>query len=453
MHEQTFLPLFGAFGWLSIMLLAGVILRAKIKLFQKFLFPAAIIGGLIGFVFKSLGWCGISYETFTVFAIHMFTLNFISIGLTGTDDAVAPKGKTIRKAIFKGMLWMFGVQISLWGIQALVGMGVLTVTNRFFNEIWVGSGFLVPSGYAQGPGQAVALASVWEKAYGIHDAITLGLTFAAAGFLVSSLVGVPLANWGLRKGLSSNKVKELSNEVLVGIYDQGKEAPAGKLKTHSGNIDGMTFQVAILMAVYFLTYFETLGLKAILPPAFKPLAWGLMFMWGMITAVIIRLILQKLNLTKYMDNNVQRRITGVAVDYLIVATLMAIKLVTIWTHFVPILLICLLAAVVTFFFILYFGRRLEDYSLERLLAMFGTLTGTAASGLMLLRISDPDFKTPVSFEVGMMNVFSLLLIPLSFITYGLPKVGLLTGTIVVTALPILGLIVIKLTGQWKKPAW
>ena len=86
-------------------------------------------------------------------------------------------------------------------------------------------------------------------------------------------------------------------------------------------------------------------------------AWGLMFMWGMITAVVIRLILQKFGLTKYMDNNVQRRITGVAVDYLIVATLMAIKIVTIWTHFIPILLICALAAVVTFFFILFFSVR------------------------------------------------------------------------------------------------
>ncbi|MBU2643736.1 hypothetical protein KKI24_03445 [bacterium] len=239
----------------------------------------------------------------------------------------------------------------------------------------------------------------------------------------------------------------------MGIHDQGNEAPAGKLKTHSGNIDGLTFQIAIVMAVYFLTYFETLGLRAILPPALKPLAWGLMFMWGMMTAAVIRLILAKLGLTKYMDNNLQRRITGVAVDFLIVATLMAIRVATIWTHFIPILVICVLAAVVTFYFLLYFGRRLQDYSLERVLAMFGTLTGTAASGLMLLRISDPDFKTPVAFEVGMMNVFSLLLLPLSFVTFGLPKVGVLTGLIIAVALPIVGMIIIKVIGQWQKPAW
>lgn len=72
MHEQSFMPLFGAFGWLAIMLLVGVVLRAKVGFFQKFLFPAAIIGGLIGFILNSVGWCNISYQTFTLFAIHLF---------------------------------------------------------------------------------------------------------------------------------------------------------------------------------------------------------------------------------------------------------------------------------------------------------------------------------------------------------------------------------------------
>ena len=38
-----------------------------------------------------------------------------------------------------------------------------------------------------------------------------------------------------------------------------------------------------------------------------------------------------------------------------------------------------------------------------------TMTGTAASGLLLLRIVDPDFDTPVAVEVGLMNVFATIL--------------------------------------------
>ena len=36
------------FGLLSLMLLIGTLLRAKVKLFQDYLVPASIIGGLIG---------------------------------------------------------------------------------------------------------------------------------------------------------------------------------------------------------------------------------------------------------------------------------------------------------------------------------------------------------------------------------------------------------------------
>lgn len=38
--------------------------------------------------------------------------------------------------------------------------------------------------------------------------------------------------------------------------------------------------------------------------------------------------------------------------------------------------------------------------------MFGYATGTAASGLLLYRIADPDYETPVAVEGGLMNVFS-----------------------------------------------
>ena len=32
------------------------------------------------------------------------------------------------------------------------------------------------------------------------------------------------------------------------------------------------------------------------------------------------------------------------------------------------------------------------------------MTGTVSCGLLLLRIADPEFKTPVAFEIAIMNV-------------------------------------------------
>lgn len=453
MFEQAFLPFFAPFGWISIMLIVGVILRAKVVFFQKYLFPASIIGGLLGFILISVGWINIPHETFTKFAVFFFTLNFISIGLTGADEAAVKPGSTIRKTMIRGMLWMACLWTFIFGIQALTSLGWITLTNTFTEPIYKGIAWLLPSGFAQGPGQAVALASVWQGPFKIPNAVSFGLTFAAVGFLISSFVGVPLANWGIKKGLTKNAPKELPQDFVTGLSDKGQGPNAGQLTTHPGNIDGMAFQLAILMTTFFITYFACVGLKSILPASMKGIAFGLMFLWGLIVASIIRFILGKLGLTIFIDNNVQRRITGIAVDFMVVATLIAVKVAVVWTFIVPIVIVCISAAVLTTLFLMYFGSRLDHMSFERFIALFGTCTGTAASGLLLLRIVDPEFKTTAAQEVGLMNAFLLVLVPVYAFTFPMPKVGLPINIAIMAAYVIVPLILLKIFKLWGKPTW
>ena len=44
------------------------------------------------------------------------------------------------------------------------------------------------------------------------------------------------------------------------------------------------------------------------------------------------------------------------------------------------------------------------------MAIYGTVTGTVSCGLLLLRIADPDFRTPVVIEIALMNVVSIPII-------------------------------------------
>jgi glutamate:Na+ symporter, ESS family len=454
MFQQSFMPFFAPFGWLAVMLLIGVILRAKIGFFQRFLFPAAIIGGLVGFIIKSIGWCDIPHETFVSLAVHLFTINFISIGLTGTDEAAANHSGSMRRSIVRGMLWMACIYVAIISIQGLVGGATIYLTNLMTdNPIYTGLGMLVGTGFAQGPGQTVALAAVWENSFQIKDAISIGLGFAAIGFFIASLVGVPLANWGVRNGLTTAKAGELSRDTLNGLNPRKNGDPAGKLTTHSGNVDGFSFQLAIVLAVYFLTYFECQLMESLLPGPIKALAFGLMFLWGMFTAIFIRWLLGKMGLTDYIDNNVQRRITGVSVDFMIIATLFGVKVTAIWGNIVPILLVSLIAGIITFGVILYFGRRMDEYGFERTLAIFGTATGTGASGLMLLRIVDPDFKSPAAAELGLYNAFALVLLPLSLVTYPLPQMNVITLFALLTGYALVAVVALKLFGFWKAKHW
>jgi ESS family glutamate:Na+ symporter len=454
MLQQLFMPFFGVFGWISILLIVGVILRARIGFFQQYLVPAAIIGGIIGFVLISVGWIDISNDEFTKFAVVLFTLNFISIGLTGADETAVKKGSTLGKTLVRGMLWITLVYVIVFMAQGLLGIGLISLTNTFSEPIFEGLGFLVATGFAQGPGQTVALASLWEKSFNIPNAVSIGLTFAAVGYLISSFVGVPLANWGIRKGYTANSPRELTDDVLTGISEPGNGPNAGKLTTHTGNVDGLSFQLAVLLVTLFITYFACLGLKEILPGPIKPLAFGMMFLWGMFIAVIIRLILGKFGLTVYFDNNLQRRITGVAVDYMIVATLVAVKVGIVWVYIVPITAICLIVAVFTTLFIVYFGRRLDHFGFERFMAVYGTATGTGASGLLLLRIVDPEFKSPAAQELGLYNAFALpLLLPVSFFVFPLPEFGLTPLLALAAGLIVVCLVLLKVFKFWGKPVW
>jgi len=108
-----------------------------------------------------------------------------------------------------------------------------------------------------------------------------------------------------------------------------------------------------------------------------------------------------------LNAGIQRRITGWSVDYLIVATIMAIQVVVVWKYIVPISVMALTSGILTTMVVFYFGKRLWSYNLERTVAIYGLVTGTVSSGLLLLRITDPEFKSPVAVELGIVNLFAI----------------------------------------------
>lgn len=56
--ESSFLPYLMAVMWMSFLLLLSVWLRAKVTFRRKYLVPAGIIAGTLGFALNNLGWIG-----------------------------------------------------------------------------------------------------------------------------------------------------------------------------------------------------------------------------------------------------------------------------------------------------------------------------------------------------------------------------------------------------------
>ncbi len=394
---------FIVFGYLAVFLLSGVYLRAKFKFFQHFLIPSCLIGGILGLVFISTGIIHTSSSLLETFTYHFFNISFISVGLTYTGSN---KGSGASKDLVRGPFWMGLIEGVTISIQAIIG-GLFVILFNFLGfKLFSTFGFLVPLGFTEGPGQALSIGKVWER-LGFAHAATIGLTFATIGFLFAFFVGVPLVNYGIRKGRATYTPKGLSEDLLTGIVPKAHAGEtAGRLTTHSGNIDALALHLALVGLVYILTYAFISMMGRFMPPKLASMLWGFFFFFGMVIAFIVRWVMGRLGIQHLIDPALQRRITGSSVDFLIVSTVMAVQVVIVWDYIIPISLIAITSGVVTTLVVLYFGNRIWSYNLERTSAIYGTVTGTVSSGLLLLRVADPEFKTSVAVELGLMNIFA-----------------------------------------------
>jgi len=397
------------FGSLAIMLLIGVLLRAKVYIFQRFLIPSCLIGGVLGLLIINGGVLKLAVTDLETFAYHFFNISFISVGLT--NSANQSPHSTQKKGLLRGSLWMALSQTIVFNLQAVIG-GVCVIAFGFLGlELFPTFGFFAPLGFEEGPGQALSFGKVWEG-LGFEHAATIGLTFAAIGYFFAFFVGVPLANWGIRRGQAVNAPENLPRDFLTGVLSKTQiKSPAGEQMLHAANIDSLAFQSAVVGFVYVLTYFFIKTVGNLLPPDVASMLWGFFFFFGLIIAFAVRSFLGKLDVDYLIDPGVQRRITGWSIDFLIVSTIMAIKLTVVWTYILPISIISLTCGASTTMAVVFLGKRLEAYNLERTVVIFGTVTGTVSCGLLLLRIVDPDFKTPAVIEVALMNV--IMLVPLA----------------------------------------
>jgi glutamate:Na+ symporter, ESS family len=391
------------FGYMAVMLLLGVVLRASVKFFQLYLIPSCFIGGTIGLILISTGVINVSTDLLETFAYHLFTISFISLGLTSGTSKNA--NAAVKRSV-KGPLWIGCVSGVVMSMQAIVGALIVFLFNSIGYRLNPLFGFLAPLGFTQGPGQALSVGKVWEE-FGFTNAATLGLSFAVFGFAFAFFVGVPLVNWGIRKGFSSESPQSLSPEILKGLIrkDSPKET-AGELTTHSGNIDTLAFHAALVGLVYIITYLLMFVIGKFISEDVAMTLFGFFFFFGVIIALIIKFIINRIGLGYLLDSGVQRRITGWAIDFLIIATIMAIQVVIVWEYIVPIMVISLISGILTTLVVVSLGRRTWSHSLERTVGVYGITTGTATIGLLLLRIADPEFKTPVALELGVQVIFS-----------------------------------------------
>lgn len=394
-----------ALSWVGVMLVIGVVLRSKIKFLSSMLVPSSLTAGLIGFVLmNTVGLPGSAPGDYSLLVSSLFTLSFISIGLTSTEKSENKTQKETMKNIFNGSIGMALVWLILYALTAVVSYYAIKILNTFTNfgmsEIY---GLLSPFAFAQGPGQSATFGGIIES-YGYPNAAMVAMTLAGLGFLYNFLVGVPIAKLGIKKGLAKHSTV-IDDTMLKGVYPKDEQPNLGaKATTHPGNIDTLAFHGAVVGLGYILAAGITY-LQALLVPSMADTFWGLMFLNGMIAAYIIKFVMGKLKITYMLNNTTQKHITGYLSDFVVVCSFMAVKLDVISAWMIPILIISVVTALVTFVICFYFGCRFGgENDFERLIALWSVCTGTVPTAIAMVRIVDPKMETTTLVELGGMNL-------------------------------------------------
>ena len=384
---------------LAVALLLGNVLRTQIPFLKKSLLPSALLGGLLLLIFKAFPGCReiINKPMMEIVTYHALGLGFVALALK--NNKVESKSSAM-KVIETGAL-----TASTYVIQGIVGLIVSILFFLFGKKLFYAAGLLLPMGYGQGPGQALNFGTMytgWASQQGIDFAgADFGLSIAAMGFIVGSVIGVIFMNILRRKGkLSSKKIADAQVNKLEDYEGKG-EIP------DSESIDKLSVQICMVLFVYFLVYLFTNWIQGMELGDFgtntlKPLLWGFNFLLGTLFGIAFKNVLKlfkrrRLMSREYINNYMLNRIGGFCFDIMIVAGTAAISFDEFGKFVLPFAIICTLGAAVTFIYVLWISKHLyPDYKYEGFFSMFGMLTGTASNGMILLREIDPKFETPAA---------------------------------------------------------
>ena len=423
--------LFIDLGIIAVALCAATLIRAKVRFFQAYLIPNAIIAGLLLLPFYN--WIapqlGIGRQGLENLVFHLLNLTFIAIALRPTPRR---RGRSLA------VLSTATVIISQFTIQGLLGYAVtfLFIGIPLLPALFPSYGFLVTLGYVLGPGQAFSIGLSWED-LGFAGAGGLGLIFGAIGFLVACFGGVWLINLGLRRGylaLSPEQIR--ARRSISGLLTARDELPVGlRQTTHSEAIDTLSLMLAAVFGVYLVTHLLLRGLTALLLPLGGAVAqvaeglWGITFVFGLLVALLLKALLGATGRGYLLEERGLTRISGSAVDFMVAAALGAISVTLVRANWLPIVVFATLLAGVAALTILWLGSRLfaHDHAFERVVLFWGTLTGTLSTGLALLRAVDPEFKTPAASDYMYASALTFFLVLPLILIMGFPALAYATG--------------------------
>ena len=436
------------FGVLLGSLLFANILKRVIRPLQKSLIPTSVLGGaillIISAIFKAVTG-NVMFDT-AIFAgrgmanLEIITYHTLALGFTAS--AFKTTGGKLTKQRSAEIVNTGVTTVSTYLLQGILGLGITMITAFIIKGFFVAAGVLLPFGYGQGTGQALNYGNIYQTQFGFSGGRSFGLTIAALGFLSAAIGGVIHLNVARRRNrlVASERTDGTAHNERI---ESPNEIPMQE------SIDKLTVQIALISVAYLLAYVMMAALGALLP-GMKAVIYGFNFLLGVLAGTVLKLVLntlyrKRIMRKKFTNNFLMTRISNFFFDLMIVAGIAAIRLDLLEDYWGVILILGAVGAVATYLYNRIVARKLfGDYWQEQFLAMYGMLTGTASTGIVLLREIDKDFKTPASDNLVFQNFPAIVLgFPIMFLATLAPVKPALTLIIFVAFFAVLNIFLFR----------
>ncbi|MFS0785576.1 sodium/glutamate symporter [Shouchella sp. 1P09AA] len=399
---------------IAMMLAIGKWIRLKVPLFQGLFLPSSLIGGFVALLLGPE-------------VIGRFGGDFLGDGGLFTNNIVEIWGElpgllinVVFASLFIGFvlpkpkeIWQTGgPQVALgytmsWAHYVIGILLAITIITPLFG-LSPAAGALIEISFVGGHGTAAGLSGTFED-IGFEEGYDLAIGLATVGMLSGVVIGMILVNWAARKGKSRTlqHPNDISVDQKSGVVAEQKREASGIQTTSPVSIEPLALHVGFIAIAIFIGYLLLEGFVWLEDVTYGQ-AYDIylfeyvpLFPMAMIGGIILQLFLAKFDKRKLVDRKTISRIQGLALDILIISAIASLSLTVIGDNIVPFILLAAAGIISNIVFFLWLGpKMIPNYWFERGIGDFGQGMGVAATGIMLMRIVDPENKSPALDAFG-----------------------------------------------------
>ncbi len=397
---------FFAYVLIGLLLLAGRFVRQKLQILRSLYLPSSVVAGVLALLLGPQVLGAIAPDS-APGAMGAFSEPVIEVWRQSPGVFI----NVVFAALFLGEtlpnprdIWQkaapqiaFGQSLA-WGQYVIGSLVAMTILVPVFGMSPI-SAALIEIAFEGGHGTAAGMSGTLAE-LGFPDGADLAVGLATVGIVAGIVTGTLLAQWGRSKGYITKTV-EAGVEPQVGHQspaDRALEAARARLNRDL-LVDPLSLNIGFVGAAIALGWLILQGLAGI-----EALTWGRtgfvlipyvpLFPMTLIGGILVQILLVRLGIDALIDRRLMERIAGVALDVVVVSALATISLQVLGSNFAAFLILAIVGIIWNVAAFLWLAPRiLPTYWFERGIGDLGQSMGVTATGILLLRMVDPDNRS------------------------------------------------------------